>query len=84
MDAELVIVGDRDRSRVPPRRWHVNSDRSGHIDFLGKQDHVERPVPQAHMLLMPSRNWRRSARRAAGSDGVIYCSGRDRLRRMPD
>ncbi len=27
---------------------------SAHVDFLGKQDHIERLIPQADVLLMPS------------------------------
>jgi len=53
VDAELVMVGDGpDRGPAETLARELGIDR--HIDFLGKQDHVERLFPQAHVLLMPS------------------------------
>jgi len=51
--AHLLMVGDGPER--PPcehlaRELHI----CDHITFLGKQDHVERLIPLAHVLLMPS------------------------------
>jgi N-acetyl-alpha-D-glucosaminyl L-malate synthase BshA len=51
--AHLLMVGDgpeRSPAQHLARELHV--DR--HVTFLGKQDHVERLLPLAHVLLMPS------------------------------
>ena len=51
--ARLVMVGDgpeRGPAEILARTLGV-SDR---VTFLGKQDHVERLIPQNHVLLMPS------------------------------
>jgi N-acetyl-alpha-D-glucosaminyl L-malate synthase BshA len=53
VDAELVMVGDgpdRGPAETLARELRVDED----VDFMGKQDHVERLFPQAHVLLMPS------------------------------
>ena len=53
VDAELVMVGDgpdRGPAEALARELGVDS----HVDFMGKQDHVERLFPEAHVLLMPS------------------------------
>lgn len=51
--ARLVMVGDG------PERWPAEMlarelGIDGRVTFLGKQDHVERIIPQHHVLLMPS------------------------------
>jgi len=51
--AHLLMVGDgpdRGPAEILARELGVE----GHITFLGKQDHVERLIPLAHVLLMPS------------------------------
>lgn len=53
VDAELWMVGDG------PLRGEAESlafelGVQDQVDFLGKQDHVERLFPQAHVVLMPS------------------------------
>ncbi len=53
VDAELVMVGDGP-DRGPAETLARELQVSEHVDFLGKQDHVERLFPQAHVLLMPS------------------------------
>jgi L-malate glycosyltransferase len=53
VDAELLMVGDGpDRGPAETLARELGLDR--HIDFVGKQDHVERLFPEAHVLLMPS------------------------------
>jgi len=51
--AHLLMAGDGP-DRTPcehlARELHVDK----HVTFLGKQDHVERLIPLAHVLLMPS------------------------------
>jgi N-acetyl-alpha-D-glucosaminyl L-malate synthase BshA len=51
--AHLLMVGDGP-DRVPAEHLarELNLDR--HVSFLGKQNHVERLIPLAHVLLMPS------------------------------
>ena len=51
--AHLLMVGDgpdRGPAEVLARELGVQD----HVSFLGKQDHVERIIPLAHVLLMPS------------------------------
>jgi N-acetyl-alpha-D-glucosaminyl L-malate synthase BshA len=53
VDAELVMIGDgpdRGPAEVLARQLGVAS----HVDFMGKQGHVERLMPQADVLLLPS------------------------------
>ncbi|HYO83467.1 MAG TPA: N-acetyl-alpha-D-glucosaminyl L-malate synthase BshA [Bryobacteraceae bacterium] len=49
----LLMAGDgpdRGPAELLARQLGVHKD----VQFLGKQDHVERLIPQAHVLLMPS------------------------------
>jgi L-malate glycosyltransferase len=51
--AHLLMVGDgpdRGPAEILARELGVEE----HVSFLGKQDHVERLIPLAHVLLMPS------------------------------
>ena len=51
--AHLLMVGDGpDRSPCEYLARELKMER--HVSFLGKQNHVERIIPQAHVLLMPS------------------------------
>jgi L-malate glycosyltransferase len=51
--AHLLMVGDGpDRGPAEHLARELKVDR--HISFLGKQNHVERLIPLAHVLLMPS------------------------------
>jgi N-acetyl-alpha-D-glucosaminyl L-malate synthase BshA len=51
--AHLLMVGDGpDRGPAEHLARELNLDR--HVSFLGKQSHVERLIPLAHVLLMPS------------------------------
>ncbi len=51
--AHLLMAGDGpDRSPAEHLARELKVDR--HISFLGKQSHVERLIPLAHVLLMPS------------------------------
>jgi N-acetyl-alpha-D-glucosaminyl L-malate synthase BshA len=53
LDAELWMVGDGpDRSQCEELAYQLGIQDQ--VQFLGKQDHVERLFPQAHVLLMPS------------------------------
>ncbi len=54
VDAELVMIGDG------PERWAAETLAgelrvSEHVKFLGKQNHVERLIPHADVLLLPSQ-----------------------------
>jgi N-acetyl-alpha-D-glucosaminyl L-malate synthase BshA len=51
--AHLLMVGDGPE-RGPAERLAYDLDIAPHVSFLGKQDHVERLIPSAHVLLMPS------------------------------
>jgi len=51
--AHLLMVGDGPE-RAPAEHLARELKVDGHVTFLGKQDHVERIIPQAHVLLMPS------------------------------
>jgi N-acetyl-alpha-D-glucosaminyl L-malate synthase BshA len=51
--AHLLMCGDGpDRSPAEHLARELKIDR--HVSFLGKQNHVERLIPLAHVLLMPS------------------------------
>ena len=53
VDARLLMVGDgpeRGPAEMLARHMHVDA----WVEFLGKQDHVERLIAQADVLLMPS------------------------------
>jgi glycosyltransferase involved in cell wall biosynthesis len=47
------MVGDGPE-RGPAERLAYELGIAEHVSFLGKQDHVERLIPAAHVLLMPS------------------------------
>jgi L-malate glycosyltransferase len=51
--AHLLMVGDGP-DRGPAERLALELKVDRNVTFLGKQDHVERLLPQAHVLLMPS------------------------------
>lgn len=51
--AHLLMVGDGPE-RMPAERLALDLGVSDHVTFLGKQDHVERLIPLAHVLLLPS------------------------------
>lgn len=51
--AHLLMVGDGP-DRGPAEHLARQLGVSGHVSFLGKQNHVERLIPLAHALLMPS------------------------------
>jgi L-malate glycosyltransferase len=52
--AHLLMVGDGpDRGPAEHHARELNVDR--HVSFLGKQNHVERLIPLAHVLLLPSQ-----------------------------
>ncbi len=51
--AHLLMVGDGP-DRGPAEALARQLDVSRHVSFLGKRDHVERLIPLAHVLLMPS------------------------------
>jgi L-malate glycosyltransferase len=51
--AHLLMVGDGP-DRGPAEVLARELDVQEHVSFLGKQDHVERLIPLAHALLMPS------------------------------
>lgn len=51
----LMMAGDGP-DRGPAERLARELGVSKHVTFLGKQDHVERLFPEAHILLMPSEN----------------------------
>jgi len=51
--ARLWMVGDGP-DRGPAERLARELGVQSHVDFWGKQDHVERLFPQVHVLLMPS------------------------------
>ena len=54
-DAELWMVGDGPE-RGPCERLARELGVSGRVEFMGKQDHVERLIPQADVLLLPSEH----------------------------
>lgn len=51
--AHLLMVGDGP-DRGPAEILARDLGVQDHVTFLGKQDHVERLIPLAHVLLMPS------------------------------
>jgi len=51
--AHLLMVGDGPE-RGPAEHLARTLKVERHVTFLGKQDHVERLIPLAHVLLMPS------------------------------
>jgi N-acetyl-alpha-D-glucosaminyl L-malate synthase BshA len=51
--AHLLMVGDGP-DRVPAEHLARELKVEQHVSFLGKQNHVERLIPLAHVLLMPS------------------------------
>ncbi len=55
VDAELWMVGDGPE-RGPAERLAHELGVSHRVKFLGKQDHVERLLPQADVLLLPSEH----------------------------
>jgi N-acetyl-alpha-D-glucosaminyl L-malate synthase BshA len=51
--ARLLMAGDGpDRGPAERLARELGVDR--HVTFLGKQDHVDRLIPKAHVLLLPS------------------------------
>jgi len=53
VDAELVMAGDGpDRSPAERLAYEIGVDR--YVRFLGKQDHIERLIPQNDVLHLPS------------------------------
>ena len=53
--AHLLMVGDGpDRGAAEHLAHQLKVER--HITFMGKQNHVERILPMAHVLLLPSEN----------------------------
>jgi len=51
--AHLLMVGDGpERGRAEQRARELGIEE--HVSFLGKQNHVERLIPLAHVLLLPS------------------------------
>ncbi len=53
VDAELVLAGDGP-DRGPAERLARDLKVDGNVRFLGKQDHMERLIPQMHVLHLPS------------------------------
>ena len=51
--AHLLMVGDGPE-RGPAEHLARSLEVERHVSFLGKQNHVERLIPLAHVLLMPS------------------------------
>jgi N-acetyl-alpha-D-glucosaminyl L-malate synthase BshA len=51
--AHLLMVGDGP-DRGPAEQLVRHLKLTPHVSFLGKQNHVERLIPLAHVLLMPS------------------------------
>jgi N-acetyl-alpha-D-glucosaminyl L-malate synthase BshA len=51
--ARLLMAGDGPE-RGPAEHLARQLKVDGHVTFLGKQNHVERLIPLAHVLLMPS------------------------------
>ncbi len=55
LDAELWMVGDGPE-RGPVERLAHELGLKARVRFMGKQDHVERLLPQADVLLLPSEH----------------------------
>lgn len=53
VSARLLMVGDGP-DRMPAESLARELGVDEHVEFLGKQDHVERLLPRAHVLLLPS------------------------------
>ena len=53
MPTHLLMVGDGP-DRAPAEHLARELNLARHVSFLGKQNHVERLIPLAHVLLMPS------------------------------
>jgi len=53
VDARLLMVGDGPE-RGPAQHLAAQLGVSGSVEFVGKQNHVERLIRRAHVLLMPS------------------------------
>ena len=53
MPARLLMVGDGP-DRGPAEMLAHELGVSQYVAFLGKQDHIERVIPRAHVLLLPS------------------------------
>ncbi|MGH9468590.1 MAG: N-acetyl-alpha-D-glucosaminyl L-malate synthase BshA [Terriglobales bacterium] len=53
MDAELLMAGDGP-DRGPAEMLALDLGVGDCVTFLGKQDHIERLIPQTHVLLLPS------------------------------
>lgn len=51
--AQLYMIGDGP-DRGPAQRLTRELGLESHVVFMGKQDHVERLIPQNHVLLLPS------------------------------
>lgn len=51
--AHLIMAGDGPE-RGPAEVLAMELGLSDHVTFLGKQDHVERLIPETHVLLLPS------------------------------
>jgi N-acetyl-alpha-D-glucosaminyl L-malate synthase BshA len=51
--ARLLMVGDGP-DRGPAETLARELGVEAHVEFLGKQDHIERLIPQAHVLILPS------------------------------
>jgi L-malate glycosyltransferase len=54
-DAVLIMAGDGPE-RYPAERLATELDIANRVQFLGKQDHIERLLPQADVLLLPSEH----------------------------
>jgi N-acetyl-alpha-D-glucosaminyl L-malate synthase BshA len=53
LDVHLLMAGDGPE-RGPAEILAMEMGVQEHVTFLGKQDHIERLIPQTHVLLLPS------------------------------
>ncbi len=53
VDARLLMAGDGPE-RGPAESLACELGLAGHVEFLGKRDHIERLIPEADVLLLPS------------------------------
>lgn len=53
LDARLVMAGDGPE-RGPAEGFARELGVAAHVEFLGKRDHIERLIPEADVLLLPS------------------------------
>ncbi|MGH9488374.1 MAG: N-acetyl-alpha-D-glucosaminyl L-malate synthase BshA [Terriglobales bacterium] len=53
VDAELLMAGDGP-DRGPAEMLALELGVDAQVSFLGKQDHMERLIPETHVLLLPS------------------------------